>query len=71
MLSISLTGIVFFHRVWDLRHAKSCLCQMSGHTYAVRRVRCSPYTAGTVASSSYDFTVRYGLLGWSEAKSDV
>jgi len=42
---------------------------MSGHTYAVRRVRCSQYTAGTVASSSYDFTVRYGLLDWSEAES--
>ena len=45
-------------RVWDLRNVKSFLCQMLGHNYAVRRVRCSPYTGQHIATCSYDFTVR-------------
>lgn len=32
---------------------------LEGHSYAVRKVRCSPYAENLVASTSYDFTTRY------------
>jgi peroxin-7 len=31
---------------------------LHGHTYAVRRVRCSPHAQGLIASCSYDMTMR-------------
>eukprot|EP00039_Didymoeca_costata_P011087 m.152754 g.152754 ORF g.152754 m.152754 type:complete len:319 (+) comp15056_c0_seq2:334-1290(+) len=34
------------------------LFTLAGHTYAVRRVKCSPHHENIIASSSYDFSVR-------------
>lgn len=31
---------------------------LTGHSLAVRKVRCSPFTSDVVASASYDMTVR-------------
>ena len=34
------------------------LFQLEGHSYAVRRVKCSPHAENIVASCSYDFTTK-------------
>lgn len=43
---------------WDIRNPRQCLCEMTGHRFAVRRIRTSPFNANTIVSCSYDFTVR-------------
>lgn len=45
-------------RCWDIRHTSKWLCHLVGHRYAVRRVKFSPFNGNTIASCSYDFTVR-------------
>ncbi|XP_054618341.1 peroxisomal biogenesis factor 7 [Dunckerocampus dactyliophorus] len=45
--------------VWDLRNVRQPVNQMRGHTYAVRRVKFSPFSGSVLASCSYDFTVRF------------
>nr|XP_029138699.1 peroxisomal targeting signal 2 receptor-like [Labrus bergylta] len=44
--------------VWDLRNARQPVNQLQGHTYAIRRVKFSPFSGTMLASCSYDFTVR-------------
>ncbi|MBN3326477.1 PEX7 protein, partial [Atractosteus spatula] len=54
-------------RVWDLRNVRQPLSELTGHTYAVRRVKFSPFQLTMLASCSYDFTVR--LMGvWYECE---
>ncbi|XP_075059252.1 peroxisomal biogenesis factor 7 isoform X1 [Mixophyes fleayi] len=50
---------------WDLRAIRQPVFDLHGHTYAVRRVKFSPFQASVLASCSYDFTVRL----WDFAKS--
>uniref|UniRef100_A0AAQ4R4C4 Peroxin-7 n=1 Tax=Gasterosteus aculeatus aculeatus TaxID=481459 RepID=A0AAQ4R4C4_GASAC len=45
--------------VWDLRNVKQPISTLLGHAYAVRRVKFSPFSEATLASCSYDFTVRF------------
>lgn len=44
---------------WDLRNVRQPVFILLGHTYAVRRVKFSPFHATLLASCSYDFTVRF------------
>ncbi|MCI4389645.1 hypothetical protein PGIGA_G00100680 [Pangasianodon gigas] len=44
--------------VWDLRNVRQPVAQMLGHSYAIRRVKFSPFYKTVLASCSYDFTVR-------------
>ncbi|GAA6105001.1 peroxisomal targeting signal 2 receptor-like [Tachysurus ichikawai] len=44
--------------VWDLRNVRQPVAQMLGHSYAIRRVKFSPFNKTMLASCSYDFTVR-------------
>eukprot|EP00271_Cylindrocystis_brebissonii_P017913 TRINITY_DN4876_c0_g1_i2.p1 TRINITY_DN4876_c0_g1~~TRINITY_DN4876_c0_g1_i2.p1 ORF type:complete len:104 (-),score=9.45 TRINITY_DN4876_c0_g1_i2:838-1149(-) len=44
-------------RVWDVRQPHQEVAALAGHTYAVRRVKCSPHREGLVSSCSYDMTV--------------
>ncbi|XP_073431991.1 peroxisomal biogenesis factor 7 isoform X2 [Dendrobates tinctorius] len=43
---------------WDLRAIRQPVFELHGHTYAVRRVKFSPFHASILGSCSYDFTVR-------------
>ncbi|XP_023258290.1 peroxisomal targeting signal 2 receptor-like, partial [Seriola lalandi dorsalis] len=45
--------------VWDLRNVRQPVNQLQGHTYAIRRVKFSPFSKTVLASCSYDFTVRF------------
>ncbi|CAB1440481.1 unnamed protein product [Pleuronectes platessa] len=45
--------------VWDLRNVRQPVSQLQGHTYAIRRVKFSPFSPTVLASCSYDFTVRF------------
>uniref|UniRef100_A0A452VH79 Peroxin-7 n=1 Tax=Ursus maritimus TaxID=29073 RepID=A0A452VH79_URSMA len=53
-------------RGWDLRNVRQPVFELLGHTYAVRRVKFSPFHASVLASCSYDFTVRF----WNFSKPD-
>uniref|UniRef100_A0A8C5P093 Peroxin-7 n=1 Tax=Jaculus jaculus TaxID=51337 RepID=A0A8C5P093_JACJA len=53
-------------RGWDLRNVRQPVFELLGHTYAIRRVKCSPFHASVLASCSYDFTVRF----WNFSKPD-
>ncbi|KFO88239.1 Peroxisomal targeting signal 2 receptor, partial [Buceros rhinoceros silvestris] len=44
---------------WDLRNIRQPVFVLLGHTYAIRRVKFSPFHATLLASCSYDFSVRY------------
>ncbi|KFO73624.1 Peroxisomal targeting signal 2 receptor, partial [Cuculus canorus] len=44
---------------WDLRNVRQPVFILLGHTYAIRRVKFSPFHATLLASCSYDFTVRF------------
>ncbi|XP_075604320.1 peroxisomal biogenesis factor 7 isoform X1 [Balearica regulorum gibbericeps] len=44
---------------WDLRNIRQPVFILLGHTYAIRRVKFSPFHATLLASCSYDFTVRF------------
>uniref|UniRef100_A0A8C7T7S2 Peroxin-7 n=1 Tax=Oncorhynchus mykiss TaxID=8022 RepID=A0A8C7T7S2_ONCMY len=44
--------------VWDLRNVRQPLSRLRGHSYAIRRVKFSPFNQTMLASCSYDFTVR-------------
>lgn len=44
--------------VWDLRNVRQPLSRLLGHSYAIRRVKFSPFNQTVLASCSYDFTVR-------------
>ena len=45
-------------KVWDMRQTSMALAVLAGHDLAVRRVKCSPHEQFTVASVSYDMSVR-------------
>ncbi|XP_054714675.1 peroxisomal targeting signal 2 receptor-like [Uloborus diversus] len=49
---------------WDMRKARYPLFILSGHEYAVRRLKFSPFEPGVLASVSYDFTTRF--WNWME-----
>ena len=53
-------------RGWDLRNVQQPVFELLGHTYAIRRVKFSPFHASVLASCSYDFTVRF----WNFSKPD-
>uniref|UniRef100_A0A2K5CIB8 Peroxisomal targeting signal 2 receptor n=2 Tax=Aotus nancymaae TaxID=37293 RepID=A0A2K5CIB8_AOTNA len=53
-------------RGWDLRNVRQPVFELLGHTYAIRRVKFSPFHASVLASCSYDFTVRF----WNFSKPD-
>nr|KAF6462726.1 peroxisomal biogenesis factor 7 [Molossus molossus] len=53
-------------RGWDLRNIRQPVFELLGHTYAIRRVKFSPFHASVLASCSYDFTVRF----WNFSKPD-
>ncbi|GAB4827202.1 peroxisomal targeting signal 2 receptor [Ancistrocladus abbreviatus] len=44
-------------RVWDVRNFRVPVAVLSGHNYAVRRVKCSPHRRSLILSCSYDMTV--------------
>jgi len=44
-------------KIWDLRNPRQELTTLSGHSLAVRRVKCSPHFGGVIASCSYDMSV--------------
>ncbi|XP_054577782.1 peroxisomal biogenesis factor 7 isoform X3 [Eptesicus fuscus] len=46
-------------RGWDLRNVRQPVFELLGHTYAIRRVKFSPFHSSVLASCSYDFTVRW------------
>ncbi|XP_069786562.1 peroxisomal targeting signal 2 receptor-like [Narcine bancroftii] len=46
-------------RCWDLRNIRQPVHQLAGHSYAIRRVKFSPFHANILASCSYDFSVRF------------
>lgn len=46
-------------RVWDLRNVREPVNQLQGHSYAIRRLKFSPFHKTVLASCSYDFTVRF------------
>ncbi|KAJ8396267.1 hypothetical protein AAFF_G00021340 [Aldrovandia affinis] len=52
-------------RVWDLRNPRQPASELLGHSYAIRRVKFSPFNQTVFASCSYDFTVR--LWDWGSA----
>lgn len=39
-------------KVWDLRNPRREVSMLSGHSLAVRRVKCSPHFGGVIASCS-------------------
>lgn len=43
--------------LWDLRQMERPYTFLTGHTYAIRRVRYSPYDSNILASASYDMTI--------------
>ncbi|KAI9146365.1 WD40 repeat-like protein [Paraphysoderma sedebokerense] len=45
-------------RVWDLRKSNSPVSTISGHTFAVRRVKWCPWRENVLASVGYDMTAR-------------
>uniref|UniRef100_A0A5F9CUV9 Peroxin-7 n=1 Tax=Oryctolagus cuniculus TaxID=9986 RepID=A0A5F9CUV9_RABIT len=53
-------------RGWDLRNVRQPVFELLGHTYAIRRVKFSPFHASLLASCSYDFTVRF----WNFSRPD-
>ncbi|XP_043932382.1 peroxisomal biogenesis factor 7 isoform X2 [Protopterus annectens] len=58
--NLLVTGAVdCFLRGWDLRNIRQPVFNIPGHTYAIRRVKFSPFHATIFASCSYDFTVRF------------
>ncbi|XP_053317016.1 peroxisomal biogenesis factor 7 isoform X2 [Spea bombifrons] len=44
-------------RGWDLRSVRHPVFDLHDHTYAIRRVKFSPFQSSVLASCSYDFTV--------------
>ncbi|XP_063297266.1 peroxisomal biogenesis factor 7 [Pelobates fuscus] len=54
-------------RGWDLRAVRQPVFDLHDHTYAIRRVKFSPFHASILASCSYDFTVRL----WDFSKPSV
>ncbi|GBG77177.1 hypothetical protein CBR_g23503 [Chara braunii] len=44
-------------KVWDIRNLAQEMTMLQGHTYAVRRVKCSPHRENLIASCSYDMTM--------------
>ncbi|XP_061100016.1 peroxisomal biogenesis factor 7 [Conger conger] len=58
--NIIITGAVDCSlRVWDLRNIRQPVSELLGHSYAIRRVKFSPFNQTVLASCSYDFTVRF------------
>lgn len=53
-------------KVWDTRNMTSCLIELTGCEYPIRKVQCSPHHRSTVASISYDLTTRI----WDWESSD-
>lgn len=53
-------------RCWDLRNIRQPVHHLAGHSYAIRRVKFSPFHANILASCSYDFSVRF----WDLSKPD-
>ncbi|KAJ3391007.1 peroxisomal targeting signal 2 receptor [Entophlyctis sp. JEL0112] len=51
-------GVDHAVRVWDIRNTTKEMALLSGHDYAVRRVKCSPHSGTVVGSTSYDMTMR-------------
>ena len=39
-------------KIWDIRNTKQATTTMKGHTYAVRRLKCSPHDENIIASCS-------------------
>ncbi|KAL2081932.1 hypothetical protein ACEWY4_021750 [Coilia grayii] len=52
--------------VWDLRNIRQPVTKLLGHSYAIRRVKFSPFHHTILASCSYDFTVRF----WDFSKTE-
>uniref|UniRef100_A0AAY4ENX0 Peroxin-7 n=1 Tax=Denticeps clupeoides TaxID=299321 RepID=A0AAY4ENX0_9TELE len=52
--------------VWDLRNVRQHVARLTGHSYAIRRVKFSPFHHSVLASCSYDFTVRLWDFAGSE-----
>ncbi|GAB2301211.1 peroxisomal targeting signal 2 receptor [Dionaea muscipula] len=44
-------------RVWDVRNFRVPVAVLNGHSYAVRKVRCSPHSRNLIMSCSYDMSV--------------
>ncbi|XP_039603370.1 peroxisomal biogenesis factor 7 [Polypterus senegalus] len=66
--NIVVTGAVDCNlRVWDLRNIQEPVADLKGHSYAIRRVKFSPFQRSVLASCSYDFTVRF----WDFSKTEV
>jgi len=55
-------------RVFDLRRPETSLTDIHGHSYAVRRVRFSPFSSSMVISVSYDRS--FCVWDWEKMHSD-
>ena len=44
-------------RAFDIRNTSEPVFTLSGHEFAVRRIKCSPHNGRTIASSSYDMSL--------------
>ncbi|KAK5582461.1 hypothetical protein RB653_004046 [Dictyostelium firmibasis] len=51
-------------RIWDIRYPDRPTTILRGHTYAVRRIKCSPHSESMLASCSYDMSV----IVWDRAR---
>jgi peroxin-7 len=45
-------------KVWDLRNPSIPISNIQGHDFAIRRVKCSPFSGNIVATASYDTTMK-------------
>ena len=45
-------------KVWDLRNPSIPISSIQGHDFAIRRVKCSPFSGNIVATASYDTTMK-------------
>nr|CCA21678.1 peroxisomal targeting signal 2 receptor putative [Albugo laibachii Nc14] len=58
-------------RVWDIRSAQNPLRTLEGHSYGIRRLKCSPHDTNVFGSVSYDMTASVWDLGSQHARIQV
>lgn len=56
-------------KVWDLRNLSDPSYELYGCSYAVRRVRFSPFDSNILASASYDHAAR--IWDWQQTSDPI
>lgn len=56
-------------KVWDLRNSTIPSFELYGCSYAVRRVRFSPFDSDILASASYDYATR--IWNWQQSSDPI